>query len=130
MAFIESARQRVVELVDAEDAGLIKERKIIEVMLEHCAGRENAKTWTELELLFEQRGIRVSRNAFQQQHTDRQGDIFIGSNDRGEVSGYFLIQDLQDAEIMRNWYENRMASTQANMDNLDRLIDEVFEVDD
>mgnify|MGYP000850243332 CR=1 FL=1 len=129
MAFVESARQRVSELRDAEDAGLIRERKILEVMLEHCVGRENAKNWGELETLFEQRGIHVSRNAFQQQHTDRQGDIFIGSNDRGEVSGYFLIQDLQDALIMRNWYENRMAATQANMDNLERLIDEAFGAD-
>ena len=71
----------------------------------------------------------MSRNVFQQQHTDRQGDIFVGSNDHGEVRGYFLIQDLQDAQIMRGWYENRMAATRANMDNLDRLIDEAFGVD-
>ncbi len=129
MAFVESARQRVAELSDAEDTGLIRERKILEVMLEHCVGRANAKNWGELERLFEQRGIRVSRNVFQQQHTDRQGDIFVGSNDHGEVRGYFLIQDLQDAQIMRGWYENRMAATRANMDNLDRLIDEAFGVD-
>lgn len=129
MAFVESARQRVEELQDAEDGGLLKERKILELMLEHCVGRANAKTWPELEAILRRNGVEVSQNSFQQQHTCRQGDIFIGSNDRQPYRGYFLIQDLQDAELMRSWYENRMASTQANMDNLDRLIDEAFGVD-
>ena len=52
MAFVESARQRVAELSDAEDTGLIRERKILEVMLEHCVGRANAKNWGELEQEF------------------------------------------------------------------------------
>lgn len=58
----------MIDLQGAEDSASIKERKILEIMLEHCVGRQNAKKWAELSTLFAQNGINVVQQSFQQLH--------------------------------------------------------------
>jgi hypothetical protein len=49
-------------------------------------------------------------------------EIFIGSNDHGLGRGYFLIQDKDDAEIMRQWYQHRIQVEQEHLIQLEALI--------
>ena len=52
----------------------------------------------------------------------RTGEVFIGSNDHEPCKGYFLIQDKEDAEVMKRWYEKRIGIEQGHLDHLKRLI--------
>lgn len=66
----------------------------------------------------------MSQQAFQQTvlKETRSNNIFIGSNDHGKSRGYFLIENDQDAQIMRDWYQNRINKELTNLQHLDALM--------
>jgi hypothetical protein len=84
---------------------------------EHAMGSSNAKSWNKISSAL---GLTISKNTFQQGllKKSREGNLFIGSNDHGESSGYFIIDDAKDAEIMMCWYRRRIAVEQRHLDHL------------
>jgi hypothetical protein len=104
------------------------ERLILEFLLQNGIGRHNAQTWATLDKHLRQNGHHIRQQAFQQGllKRSRESSVFIGSNDHGEGRGYFLIQDREDAELMRQWYCRRIQVEQEHLDQLDRLIQKHF----
>jgi hypothetical protein len=103
------------------------ERLIMDFLLQHGVGRQNAQPWSAIEDYLRQHGHSVRQQAFQQGllKQSREGTVFIGSSDHG-VRGYFLIRDKDDAEIIRQWYERRIAVEQGHLTQLKRLMQEEF----
>ena len=120
MPFIEAARTRIKQLPERDPA-----RVVLEFMLKHATGIENSKSWYLIQAELKDHGIEMTQTQFQQTvlAETRAADIFIASTDHGRGRGYFLIKDHGDAMTMRNFYENRIAAEQANLANLNRLID-------
>lgn len=85
-------------------------------------GSGNAKSWNKIS---EALGLTITKNTFQQGllKRSREGNLFIGSNDHGESSGYFIIDTEKDAEIMMCWYRKRIAVEQRHLDHLMMLAD-------
>jgi hypothetical protein len=105
------------------------ERLILDYLLENGVGRHNAQPWSAIETHLEKRGKTIRQQTFQQGllKKSRECSLFIGSNDHGEGRGYFLIQDREDAEIIRNWYQRRIQVEQEHLDHLDKLITQQFD---
>jgi hypothetical protein len=120
MPFVDSARATVQELAEGHP-----KRIVLEYLLENALGRHQARPWPELAAHLNEHGISMTREQFQQTilAETRSGDIFIGSNDHSPGRGYFLIHDRADADFAREFYTRRIAAQQANLDQLDRLID-------
>ena len=80
-------------------------------------GSGNAKSWNKIS---EALGLTITKNTFQQGllKRSREGNLFIGSNDHGDSSGYFIIDDAKDVEIMMCWYRKRIAVEQRHLDHL------------
>jgi len=118
MAFVESARQYAQE---TEDPG---ERAILEYLLENAVGSSNAKSWETMQAAIQAKGINMRQTDFQQtflkKSRSQSSEIFIGSSN----NGYFLIETPDDAQIMREFYQTRIDSEQANLDRLLELIEE------
>jgi len=117
MAFTNSALLRVAALPPNQP-----ERIVLEFLLQQGTGRANAQPWSALEAHLARNGVLMSQRAFQQGilKATRENEIFIASNDHGASRGYFLIVDQQDAEIMRDWYVNRIATETARLNALRR----------
>jgi hypothetical protein len=90
MPFINDARAEVRRLPAGEPR-----RVILEYLLAHGVGVQNAKSWPRIAEHLEEHGIEMTREQFQQTilADTRAGTIFIGSNDHGPNRGFFLIQD-------------------------------------
>jgi hypothetical protein len=93
-------------------------------MLAHAVGVQNARSWNAIQAELHENDIRMSKEQFQQTilAETRRGQIWIGSTDHGRRRGYFLIQDHGDAMTARNFIADRIAAQQANLNNLDQLI--------
>ena len=115
MPFVAAARARVANLPKGSE-----ERIILEFLLNNGVGRANAQPWNQIEAHLAAHGITMSQQKFQQGllKETRENDIFIGSNDHGHARGYFLIEDISDAEMMRDWYTRRMRVEKSRLDNL------------
>jgi hypothetical protein len=100
-----------------------KTRLVLEFLLEHGVGRDNAQLWSNIEDHLNAHGISMTQTHFQQTilKETTSGNIFIGSNDHG-ARGYFLIRDREDAEMAREFYTRRVAAEQANLNHLESLI--------
>lgn len=124
MHFLAEAKRYVVTLPVGT-----KERVAIEYMLENAVGWENAKPWPEIEAHLNDHKIRMSKNTFQASVVgpSRAGKVFIGSTDSG-IKGYFIIAKSQDGRVMRAWYEKRINKEQANLDNLNKLLKEEWNI--
>jgi len=48
--------------------------------------------------------------------------MYIGSNDHQPYRGYFVIAEREDAELMADWYQRRMAREQEHLGHLNQLI--------
>ena len=120
MPFVEAARLRARALPGNDPM-----RIVLDYMLQHAVGLQNSKPWAEIQQQLDDHGTRMTQTQFQQTllAQTRAGDVFIASNDHGRARGYFLIQDHADAVSMRDWYVARIAAEQANLNNLNRLID-------
>jgi hypothetical protein len=99
-------------------------RIALEYLLANGRGRSRAQPWRNIQAHLRANGILMSQQAFQQSvlKETRSNNIFIGSNDHGKSRGYFLIEDDQDAQIMRDWYDRRIRKEQANLNHLDALM--------
>ncbi|MPY86731.1 MAG: hypothetical protein GEU99_02280 [Luteitalea sp.] len=97
---------------------------ILEFLLQHGIGRQNAQPWPSIKEHLRQRGYPIRKQAFQHGllRASREGSLFIGATNQG----YFLIQNREDAGAMENWYRQRIAVEQAHLDRLSELIAEAF----
>jgi hypothetical protein len=104
------------------------ERCILQFLLANALGRHNAVTWPTIKRHLERHGHSSRQQTFQQGllKQSREGSVFIGSNDHGVGQGYFLIQDKEDAEVMRGFYRRRIAVEQGHLTQLDNLINSHF----
>jgi hypothetical protein len=100
------------------------DRLILEFLLENAVGRRNAQPWSALDTCLKRHGVSIRQQTFQQGllKKSREGQLFIGSNDHGVGRGYFLIQDREDAEVIRQWYLRRIQVEQGHLDQLEALI--------
>jgi hypothetical protein len=114
MPFTDAAREAVATL-PAGDAM----RVTLEFLLANAVGRENAVPWPRLRAHLKSRRVPMSKNVFQTSilKQTREGDVFIASSNRG----YFLIADADDVAVMRQFYNDRIASEQARLRRLRRL---------
>ena len=91
-------------------------RVTLEYLLANGVGHRNAKTLETIVDHLQTRGLAMNNTQFQQgvlAHS-RSADYFIGSGRHG----YFLIDTIDDAIVMRDFYETRIASEQQNLANL------------
>jgi len=123
MPFVQEAKAHVKTLAP----GCV-ERLILEFLLQHGVGRHSAQVWSAVEQHLHEHGHTIRQQTFQQGllKQSREGAIFIGSNDHGDSRGYFLIQDKEDAEVMRRWYRRRIEVEKAHLAQLGRLIETHF----
>jgi hypothetical protein len=124
MPFLDAAKTHVQTL----SVGSV-ERRILEFLLANSVGRQNAVTWPTIEKYLRNHGHSIRQQSFQQGllKQSREGSVFIGSNDHGEGRGYFLIQDREDAEVMRSWYLRRIQVEQGHLNQLEKLMHEHFD---
>ena len=119
MKFINEAT-RIAPALPAGSA----ERIILEFLLAHGLGRANAQPWRNIEAELAAHGIAMTQTQFQQSFLKetRSNNIFLGSNDHGRARGYFIITNDADAQVMRDWYNNRIQKELINLRHLDALM--------
>ena len=105
MSFLPAVSARIAALPPTEP-----ERIFLEFMEVNAVGRANSKAWSIIESHLHTRGIILNQRQFQQGilKRTREGNVYIGSNDHGVGRGYFIIDEIEDAELMRNWYQTRI----------------------
>jgi len=93
-------------------------RITLEYLLKYGIGRQNAVPLGNIVSFLNSQGISISETGFQQTilAESRDNDYFIGSCSRG----YFLIDTIDDAITMRDFYQSRIDAEQQNLDNLRR----------
>lgn len=93
-------------------------RVTLEYLLANAVGRHNSIPLKTLVKILKQKGVNTSETYFQQSvlAASRGGDYFIGSWSHG----FFLIDTIDDAKEMRDFYENRIAAETQNLTNLKR----------
>jgi hypothetical protein len=91
-------------------------RITLEYMMAHAVGHHNAVPLPTIVAHLNRRGVNITETGFQQTilAESRRRNYFIGSGHRG----YFLIDTVQDAEQMRDFYETRIRREQENLTNL------------
>lgn len=121
MPFLESIRQRVATYPPGS-----AERLILDYLLQNAVGRADARPWSAIEAHLQQHGLEVRLQTFQQGllKNSREGDMYIGSNDHNPYRGYFIIAERQDAELMAQWYNRRIATEQERLNHLTQLINQ------
>lgn len=92
---------------------------VLEYLLLNGVGRSNAIPVDGILQELANHGTTISAVEFQQTilKDTRGGDIFIASSNRG----YFLIDDIDDARVMKRFYEARIAAESAHLANLHYL---------
>jgi hypothetical protein len=93
-------------------------RLTLDFLLQRAVGRGHAVTLANIVKHLRFAGVSVTPTQFQQTilAESRDRDYFIGSNQ----AGYFLIDTIDDARAMRDFYEERIRAEQQNLDNLRR----------
>lgn len=93
-------------------------RVALEFLYPAHVGVANAISLTTIVGHLQGRRINITETGFQQTvlATSRGADYYIGSGRRG----YFLIDRMDDAIEMRDFYETRIRREQQNLDNLRR----------
>jgi len=93
-------------------------RVTLEYLLQNAVSRKNPVSLETIVLHLQGIGLNINETGFQQTvlAESRDRDFFIGSSRQG----YFLIDDIDDAKEMRNFYEARIRAEQQNLDNLKR----------
>jgi hypothetical protein len=93
-------------------------RITLEYMSQHAVGHRNPVPLHQIVAHLQVRGIQITATGFQQTVLagSRGADYFIGSGSRG----YFLIDAIDDAIVMRDFYETRIQAEQHNLGNLRR----------
>ncbi len=93
-------------------------RMTLEYMVRHAVGRHNAVPLRDIVDHLNNQGLTVTETGFQQTilAESRSGDYYIGSGHRG----YFLIDTIDDARVMKSFYEARIRKENQNLNNLHR----------
>lgn len=119
MPFLQTIQQRVAGYPVGSP-----ERVILEFLLQNGVGRANAQPWQVIERHLRRHGFDWRVQTFQQGllKDSREGEMYIGSNVHPPYRGYFIIADRQDAELMADWYQRRIAREQEHLDHLNQLI--------
>jgi predicted RNA-binding protein YlxR (DUF448 family) len=119
MPFLSAAQSHVQTLQPGS-----ADRLILEFLLQNAVGRHNAQPWSAVDTHLNNHGVSIRQQTFQQGllKKSREGEVFIGSNDHGIGRGYFIIQEREDAEIIRQWYLRRIQVEQGHLDQLEVLI--------
>ena len=91
-------------------------RIVLEFLIKNAVGYSKAKPWRVIQRHLLKRGVRMTKNYFQQTilSETRAGDIFIGSSN----DGYFLICNKDDARMMQEFYDTRIKAEQTHLDHL------------
>jgi hypothetical protein len=113
MSFLPAVRHKVDALPQRD-----RTRVALQYLLNIAVGRMNAVPLSMLVADLRRRRIDITETGFQQTilAESRHSDYFIGSSRHG----YFLIDTIDDARAMRDFYERRIAAEQQNLDNLRR----------
>lgn len=90
----------------------------LKYLLNSAVGHGNAVPLEKVVAHLVSIGISMSPTDFQQTvlAESRNSDFFIGSGPRG----YFLINSIDDARAMKEFYEARITAEKRNLDNLER----------
>ena len=93
-------------------------RLTLEYLSQHGVGHQSPVSLGVIVAHLQAQGVNITATGFQQTvlKTSRGADYFIGSGNRG----YFLINTIDDARVMRDFYETRIQAEQHNLANLRR----------
>jgi hypothetical protein len=93
-------------------------RLTLEYLSQHAVGHQNPVPLDRIVAHLQGQGVNITNTGFQQTvlSASRAADYFIGSGSRG----YFLINTIADAIVMRDFYETRIRAEQQNLANLRR----------
>jgi hypothetical protein len=85
-------------------------------MMIHAVGKHNAVPLPDIVAHLKGLGVNITTNGFQQSilAESRSGDYFIGSGHKG----YFLIDTIDDAREMKEFYDVRIRREESNRNNL------------
>jgi hypothetical protein len=114
MSLLPAARRYAAKLQSSP------EKVILDFLIANAVGRSTAKPWGVIKQHLISQGFQCEKTEFQQGilKLSRGSDFFIGSYDHSPFRGFFIIDTQQDAELVRDWYVNRMNSLQDNLNNL------------
>lgn len=93
-------------------------RLTLEHLIRRAVGHQNPVTLADMVAHLRTQGVNLSVKQFQQSvlAISRDADFFIGSGNRG----IYLIDTIDDARVMRDFYVTRIQAEQQNLDNLQR----------
>lgn len=114
MSFLQAVKNKA-----ADPKTSVVHKCILDFLIANAVGSANAQPWVMIEIHLANCGFTLSQNAFQQGllKNSRENGYFIGSFDH-DPWGYFIIHTQQDAELMRDWYNTRIAKEQARIASL------------
>lgn len=113
MSFIPAVNREIANRQPGDPA-----RETLQYLLQNAVGRHNPVPLATIVADLRNVGVTLTETGFQQTvlAESRDNDYFIGSGRHG----YFLIAAVEDAEEMRDFYENRIRAEQQNLANLVR----------
>jgi len=122
MLFTDSVKREIESLPEGN-----VNRIILEYLLHNAVGSESAKSWKLIERHLKKCNVMISKSSFQQGllKQTREGDIFIGSNDHGRCCGYYIMNDMYDVQVMKDWYGKRIAIEQSRLDHLQFILSDM-----
>jgi hypothetical protein len=93
-------------------------RLTLEFLSQRGVGYQHSVPLADIVAHLQAQNVPISATGFQQTvlAASRDADYYIGSGNRG----YFLIDTIDDARVMRDFYEARIQAEQQNLDNLRR----------
>lgn len=99
-------------------------RAILEYLRDNAMGSEMAKSWNKIRSHLASKNLVCTKEWFQQNllKESRNGNLFIGSTDRGVAKGYFIIRNRADVEVMVEFYQRRINVEKSHLDHIYNLI--------
>lgn len=96
---------------------------ILEYLLKHAVGAENAKNWKQISGHLDNLGLKIPKNRFQNNllQQSRRNTYFIGSSHKG----FFIFEKPSDVEKALAFYNRRIDQEMANRDALRLLASKV-----
>lgn len=115
MSFLPAARAYASTLPPSSSGAIL-----FNYLIANAVGSSNAATWDALASHLASHGIVMSQQTFQHGllADSRSLACFIGSYDKGKKRGYFIIDTIFDAELMRDWYLQRIAKETYHVNKL------------
>lgn len=109
----------VPSLLDRLSPGSI-EYAILKYLWKNARGCSSAKTWEEIVAGCAHSELSSDRRPFQHGllADSRSGDVFIGSG----PNGYFIVVDREDAKVMADFYNTRIATETQHLNHLNALV--------